>query len=240
MPVEQDIINWEHLHEVTELTPERIAPPSVINDYISRNISLSTDTPIHDKKGVEIGFGLGRNIMYLLENNYCQYFVGIDQTESALNKGKLHAEIRGFKDRCDFVRAIAGNVFTYKDASFDFALDVMAASVFISHVDARKMYAKEIYRILKPGGIFFIFTGNADGEFYKTTDLPKGSEPGTFYRNIDGALEKAYTKQEIIALFSPLEPIILEPQSHYLRAFSEQELQRSAGFWFAVFKKRTN
>ncbi len=232
------IINWKHLHEATNLSRERLAPSPIIVDYLNRNITLHTNTVEQEKTGLEIGCGFARNIMFLLEKNYCQNFIGIDQTEEALSKSNIHAEIKGFKNRCKFVLATAGDFFTFDDEYFDFSLDIMAASVFISNLKLRKLYAKEVFRMLKPGGIFFIFTGNSESNFYKNSNLHKGNEAGTFYRSMDNLIEKTYTKKELIELFYPLKPVILEPQSIYIRAFGEQELYRQEGFWFAIFRKQ--
>ena len=235
--MQHDNENWRRLHEATDLAEERLVPSPVVVDYLSRNIILHTNTLEQEKTGLEIGCGFARNIMFLLEKNYCQNFVGIDQTEAALFKSAIHAEIKELKNRSKFVFATAGDVFPFGDECFDFSLDIMAASVFISNLKLRKLYAKEIFRTLKPGGIFFIFTGNSDGNFYKKSNLRKGSEAGTFYRSIDNLIEKTYTKEEITRLFYPLEPLILEPQSIYVRAFGEQKLYRQEGFWFAIFRK---
>lgn len=230
--------NWKHLHKVTELSEERMIPSPVIVDYLSRNITLHTNSDEQEKIGLEIGCGFARNILFLLEKNYCQNFIGIDQTETALIKSVIHSEIKELKNRCQFILATAGNIFPFNDESIDFILDVMAASVFITNSKLRKAYFKEISRVLKPGGIFFIFTGNSDGDFYKKSNLCKGSEIGTFHRCIDNLLEKTYTKEELIDLLYPMEPVILEPQSIYVRAFGEQKLYRKEGFWFSVFRKR--
>ena len=229
---------WKHLHEITELSEERVIPSPVIVDYLHRNIVIDTNTREQEKIGLEIGCGFARNIIFLLEKNYCQNFVGVDQTETALLKSTIHAGMRGLKNRCQFILATAGCGFPFDNGYFDFSLDIMAASVFIANPKLRKLYAEEVFRLLKPGGIFFIFTGNSDSNFYKNSNLRKGNEAGTFYRNMDNLMEKTYTKKELIELFYPLKPIILEPQSIYVRAFGEQELHRQEGFWFAIFRKQ--
>ena len=229
--------NWKNLHEATSLTPERTAPCPVIGDYLSRGIPLLTNTPTHETIGLDIGFGLGRNTMFLLEQNYCRHFVGVDQTEVALQKGRSHAELRGLRDRCDFFLSIAGSPFPFQDDSFDFAMDVMAPLTFISNPESRRTYGREICRVLRPGGIFFVFTGRFGGEVYDKLDMCAENEPGTFRRSMDGTAENVYKETEIRNLFPSLDPVILEPQSRYIRAFGEQELLRPGGFWFGVFRK---
>lgn len=238
MRVEQKKESWEQLHNDTQLTPERTAPSPIIVDYLSRNIALETNTPIRQTKALEVGFGMGRNMMYLAEHDYCQYIVGVDMIQSALAKGRQHADERGFGDRCSFFQAVAGEPFPFEDDAFDFVFDVMSASTFISDDAARKSYASEVNRILKKGGVFFAYTGKSDGKYFACLDPQrKIGESGYFKRSMDGTMEKAYSRVEMINLFSPLVPVLMEPQSYYFRAFGEQEVHRPEGFWFAIFKK---
>lgn len=229
---------WGRLHRNTQLTRERTISSPIIVDYLSRRFALETDTPARQKKALEIGFGIGRNMMYLAEKNYCQYVVGIDMIEEALTKGRLLAQRKGYSDRCNFLHAIAGETFPFEDNSFDFVFDIMSASTFICDDRLRNIYASEVSRVLKKGGVFFVYTGNADGEYFKNLDPQrKIGKTGCFVRSMDKTTEKAYIKKEIINLFSPLEPVVMEAQSRYFRAFGAQDLHRVEGFWFAVFRK---
>jgi len=236
-----DVGNWMNLHSETELTSDRTAPCPVVVDFLSRKTPLQTNTPHRETVGLDIGFGLGRNIMFLLESNFCHRFIGIDQTEAALRKGRLHAISRGLVDRCDLLLLTAGSPFPFPDDSVDFALDIMAASTFISNPEARKAYGEEICRILKPGGVFFVFTGKQGGDVRDKLDSGAANdEPGTFRRSMDGAVEKTYTAEEIKDLLPSLSSVVLESQSHYLRAFGEQVVCRPEGFWFGIFRKPQN
>ncbi|MFA7097430.1 MAG: methyltransferase domain-containing protein [Gammaproteobacteria bacterium] len=146
------------------------------------------------------------------------------------------ATLRGLSEKCSYIRGRAGETFPFEDHSFDFIFDIMAASTFMVGNGLRERYSREIKRLLKPGGVLFIFTGRSDGEYQKKLDISRrGVEDGTFYRSMDGTLEKGYTRSEIINLCSPLKPAVLESQSRYFRAFGHQELVRPEGFWFAVF-----
>lgn len=230
--------NWMNLHCATELTADRTAPCPVVVEFLSRKISLQTNTPYRETIGLDVGFGLGRNMMFLLESGYCYRFIGIDQTEAALEKGRLHAVSRGLIGRCDLSLITAGSLFPFPDESIDFSLDVMAASTFISNSEARKVYGEEICRILKPGGVYFVFTGKHGGDVRDKLGPESGiDEPGTFRRSMDGAVEKTYTDEEIRNFLPSLSPVVLESQSRYLRAFGEQEVYRPEGFWFGVFRK---
>lgn len=228
---------WRGLHEAVAITPERTAPCPVVIDYLSRGIKIQTNTPLSDVIGLDVGCGIGRNTAFLLDKSYCSRFVGIDQTDAILDKSRIYAAQMNLVDRCSFQRAFAGKHLRFADASFDFVMDVMAASTFIASVDERMVYGAEICRLLKPGGVLFVFTGRLDGVINDKLGECAGLEPGTFRRSLDGMLEKAYTEAEIRGLFPTLDAIVLEPQSHYTRAFGDQDLYRLGGFWFSVFRK---
>lgn len=234
----QDFQPWEKLHRQTDLSNNRINPSPIILDFLSRNIFPKINSSSKEQNCLEVGVGIGRNLICLAEHNYCGNYFGLDHTDEALNKAKQLADSKGYSNIFHFVKGVAGEKFTFENNSFDFVFDIMAASTFIMGDNVRRAYAKEVNRILKPGGIFFVFTGNTDSDYFnQLSEQRKGSEPGTFRRSMDGTMEKSYTKNEILSLYAPLESIILESQSHYFRAFGEQVLTRPGGFWFGIFIK---
>jgi ubiquinone/menaquinone biosynthesis C-methylase UbiE len=230
---------WQNLHSVTGFDINRIKPSPIIVDYHNRQIMLKRG---NDKTvGLEVGCGIGRNIVYLANNGYCDKFVGLDHTDLALEKARILAESNNCSDQCTFIKGIAGKIFDFKDHSFDFIFDIMAASTFIMGDNNRKIYSNEVKRILKPGGILFIYTGCADGEYFASLhDSRRGNDNGTFRRSMDGTMEKAYTREEIVALYGDLKTILQETRSEYFRAFGEQKLIRKDGFWYIILEKKGN
>ncbi len=239
MQPEQDILVWEKLHSSTKLTTNRINPSPIIKQFIDRNITLKTNTPKGMRSALEIGVGIGRNIAYLSENNYCDIFYGIDMTEEAIANAKQLACINHMEEKCHFMLGKAENKLPFPNSSFDFVFDIMAALTFMIGQDNRINYSKELLRILKPGGLYFFYTGRSDGIYQASLDdTRRGTEAGTFFRSMDGTLEKGYTQKEVVSLFEPMTLLTLESQSKYYRAFGHQELVRQDGFWFGVFMKK--
>lgn len=110
---------------------------------------------IRDQKILDIGIGGGRTTKYLLQLS--KDYTGIDYSPEfvAVAQAK-YTEARILC--CD-----ARDLTIFADQSFAFVLFSFNSIDYIPHED-RKKALREIYRVLKPGGVFMFSTHNRDHE----------------------------------------------------------------------------
>ncbi len=67
----------------------------------------------------------------------------------------------------------------------------------------RKFVSNELYRVLKPGGYFFIYTNSTESDLYKA--MVKSScaadEPNAFYYPVMKKFEKVFDEAELCNLY---------------------------------------
>lgn len=100
---------------------------------------------------LDIGIGGGRTTRYLAHQ--CRNYVGIDYSESA-----IQAVLPEFSNLSIFV-ADARNMPVFKDNSFDM-VNFSYNGIDYVNLEDRIKVLQEIFRVLKPGGIFFFSTHN--------------------------------------------------------------------------------
>lgn len=142
---------------------------------------------------LDVGCGNGRNLIYLA-NNFGNFGVGYDISKAAIaqavaaSKG-LHLSYQA--------RSIAGPL-TVDDASQSLVLDMMT-SHFLSK-DERLGLRDEIFRSLKPGGLFFMKTFLKDEDLHTRRLLIEypGKEEGSYIHPVMGVAEYVYTEEELV------------------------------------------
>jgi ubiquinone/menaquinone biosynthesis C-methylase UbiE len=112
---------------------------------------------IRDKRLLDIGIGAGRTTRFLLEIS--RDYTGIDYTPSfaELAQKKYPAA----KILCCDARDLS----VFADQTFDFVLFSFNAIDYMVHEDRMKALA-DIYRVLKPTGLFMFSTHNRDYKYF--------------------------------------------------------------------------
>lgn len=115
---------------------------------------------------LEIGCGTGNNIVFFAENGCIPS--GIDINNKAL---KFAREFLQSKDNCFFYNCDAESL-RYSDGELDAVLD--RACLQHNRMDKIKRILSEVYRVLKPGGLFFLinFRSKADSRAGNFKDNP--------------------------------------------------------------------
>lgn len=120
---------------------------------------------IKDKKLLDIGIGAGRTTRFLLEIS--SDYTGIDYTpRSAELAQEKFPEARILC--CD-----ARDLSVFDDGAFDFVLFSFNAIDYMIHED-RQTVLREIYRTLKPGGLFMFSTHNRDYKYFDKLPWQEG------------------------------------------------------------------
>lgn len=107
-------------------------------------------------KVLDHGCGSGRNTVYFAKQGFdVSAFdiskVGLDKTRKWLKKEKVEAKLKLH----DIFKKLP-----YEDESFDAVVSIRAIEH--NYKDPIKKAIKDIYRVLRPGGYFFLQTGRED------------------------------------------------------------------------------
>ncbi|RZL06881.1 MAG: class I SAM-dependent methyltransferase [Pedobacter sp.] len=138
-------------------------------DQILKGRYTSTD------KILDAGCGPGRNMCWFIANGIAVY--GNDQSEQAINHAKhIYTELP--EDRLSIAPV---NNLPYPDCFFDHVLSIAVLHFAVTEDDYLGM-VKEMVRVLKPGGTFFLRMTTAIG------NEPQGESLGSgVYRIPDGS-----------------------------------------------------
>lgn len=111
---------------------------------------------------LDVGAGAGDRNTYQLRGK-CREIVGVDRDPRVMNNPLLD---RGYFCESDSL--------PFEDASFDLAFSIYV----LEHVEAPTLFAKEIRRVLRPGGRFLALTPN----FLHYVSLISWMTPTTFHK----------------------------------------------------------
>lgn len=226
---------WTNLHKNAIIDNDRLEPTeALIKIYNSKSDCFVSASSV----ALEVGCGFGRNIKYLLDNNYVNKIIGIDQTKEAINKAETLLRDYIDNNSCELCIMDAGKSISFPDDSIDIAFDIMSAITFITNEEDRIQYWSEIKRVLKPGGVFYFFTVRAEGEILDSIEGSTDVDSGMFQRKFDGMKEKSYTEEEIVSFTDGMKKKELSILSSHCRAFGERKFIRPNGFWFGAFIKQ--
>jgi phosphoethanolamine N-methyltransferase len=112
-------------------------------DRVLEGLSLS------GKSVLDIGCGAGGITLHMVAAHGAGHATGFDVEVPVIEAAKAHAARRGLSDRASFVQAPPGPL-PFADASFDLVFSKDA----LLHVADKDGIFREIFRVLKPGGVF--------------------------------------------------------------------------------------
>ncbi|WP_317899517.1 class I SAM-dependent methyltransferase [Aurantibacillus circumpalustris] len=100
---------------------------------------------------LDVGVGGGRTTKYLA--NICKHYTGIDYSEKFIEKLKEHYP------EFEYYTIDASDMSAFQDQTFDFVNFSFNGMDYVD-LDNRKKIFSEMYRVLKPKGLFFFSTHN--------------------------------------------------------------------------------
>ena len=104
---------------------------------------------LEGKTILDIGCGAGGITLHLVERHGAAHATGFDVERPVIEAARRHAGRRGLSDRASFVQAPPGPL-PFADASFDIVFSKDA----LLHVPDKDRLFAEIFRVLRPGGVF--------------------------------------------------------------------------------------
>jgi phosphoethanolamine N-methyltransferase len=142
---------------------------------------------IRGKRVLEIGSGLGGGAC-LLARTYGASVLGLDIAQAHIEISERRAETLGLESQTEF-RLVEPGPLRLPDSSFDFVI----SSGLFTEVENKSDVLKEIFRVLKPGGVFSCYDWmKCEGEY---------SEKMLYYFELEGlifALETPERSRELL------------------------------------------
>ena len=105
--------------------------------------------PLRGKTILDIGCGSGGITLHLVASHGAASAIGFDVERPVVEAARRRAEAQGLAERASFVQAPPGRL-PFADASFD----VVFSKDALLHVPDKDALFTEIFRVLKPGGVF--------------------------------------------------------------------------------------
>jgi ubiquinone/menaquinone biosynthesis C-methylase UbiE len=104
---------------------------------------------LEGKSVLDIGSGAGGADIQLVENHGAGYVMGLDVEDTVIATARSKAEARGLSHRIGFAKVAPGPL-PLPPATFD----IVFSKDSIVHIPDKHALAREVFRVLKPGGFF--------------------------------------------------------------------------------------
>lgn len=147
----------DHFDEIASFYGDEI-PDHVKDRLLSRKIGLmraalpaNRSEPL---KGLDLGCGQGWYVTQMAQEGF--EMAGVDVSSGQIENARRHSSSQG--QELDLKVATAAQI-PFPDASFDFVYSINVVHHILDD-EARKNTFKEISRVLKPGGVFFLHEMN--------------------------------------------------------------------------------
>lgn len=219
---------WEKEYRSPTLVTLSDIPAQCVRDFV-RFLRKERKIEIDNLNILDLGCGNGKNSHYIAEQGLNNKITGIEISETALSYA-IKLVPNG-----NFIKQSIGTPLNFPDASFDIILDVTSSNSL--NENERAIYLKEIQRLLKPDGYFFLRTLCKDGDKNAQTLLKTnpGKEYDTYIMPELGLTERVFSKEDLIKMYSIFgEPLYLNKETHYTK-FNNQSYKRN--FWVGVWGK---
>ncbi len=180
---------------------------------------------------LDLGCGTGRNSNYLA--NRGNRVIGIEISKTALDLAKSRA--KDIAINVDYRLGDIGEKYDIEDASIDLVLDITSSNSLDEK--GRKIYLREVSRVLKSSGYFFVRALCKDGNKNVKNLLKNspGREYDTYVIKEIGLTERVFSKEDFIKMYGQLFKILnLEKKTSYT-TFNNRIYRRD--YWLAYMQK---
>lgn len=228
--------------------------------YLHKSIKAQKHESTDAIKILDVGCGNGRLYQYLwaellcAELNSAHRYVGIDQSEELIKIAKVQCAELNSAHKVEFIVADVFDL-SFKNGEFDVAVGI----AFLHHIpgeELRLKVLKEIYRVLKPGGILFLTNWNLRqwklikkyklrirDFFFSHDDLDAGDFwiPFKYNCHSDPVLDTGEESQRSFFARSgaPQDDRVMR-YYHHLKKREIIDLCKKAGFMIVEYKKGKN
>lgn len=221
---------WENEYKKPQLIQLSDEPRKDLLEYI-KFLRKKESITLEGLHVLDLGSGNGKNANYLAGLG-CK----VTGFEISLTALKL-AQAKAAELAVDAVyhQADIGTPFAEGDNSFDLVIDIMSSNSLDEH--GREVYLKEVHRVLKPEGHFFVRALCKDGDknAKNLIKLSPGKEDDTYINKDMNLVERVFSKADFIKTYAPHFEIQELIQKTNYAQFKRQSYKRN--YWLAYMKK---
>lgn len=200
---------WEAEHACPKLFPQlnSTEPAGGVKRFCNWLKKEINEAELVNYRGLEMGCGKGRNTIWLGKQGFSME--GFDFSTSAIVAASDRVKVE-LLNNVSFRVMDARDMWSYPSNRFDFVVDCFAS------VDIDKDVAfvfSEVYRVLRPGGYFFIYTNSPETEAYKEFSISGGDY---MYRYPDTKkLERVFSEEQLEGLLPNFKELVSEKFNRY-------------------------
>lgn len=180
---------------------------------------------------LDLGSGNGKHANYLASLG--NTVTGFEISTTAITIARNRAKEVGVS--VDYQLRNIGEQYPCDDEYFDLVIDVMSSNSLNER--ERAIYLKEVHRVLKTGGHFFVRALCKDGDknAKNLLKLNPGPEYDTYINQDMNLVERVFSREDFIAMYSKYFEIQkLIKKTNYVQ-FKGQSYKRN--YWLAYMKK---
>jgi SAM-dependent methyltransferase len=159
--------------------------------------------------------------------------IGIELSKTALNIAKERISEMGLN--VDYRLGDIGAPYGIDDSSIDIVLDVTSSNSLNEF--GREVYLKEVHRVMKNGGYFFVRALAKDGN-KNVKNLLKdspGREYDTYIIKEIGLVERVFSREDFISMYSKYFKILNLEKKRSYTTFNDRIYKRD--YWLAYMQK---
>ncbi|MFA5420667.1 MAG: class I SAM-dependent methyltransferase [Patescibacteria group bacterium] len=190
-------IAWEREYKNPKLVSKKEEPQADTLRFF-KFLKKEQGVLLENLNVLDLGCGTGRNSNYLAGRD--NDVVGIEFSKFALNLARERARENNLKVK--YILGDIGKEYEIKDSSIDLVLDITSSNSLDEK--GREVYLKEVFRVLKPGGYFFVRALAKEGNKNVKNLLKQspGREKDTYILKEIGLTERVFTRKDFIDLYS--------------------------------------
>lgn len=221
---------WEKEYKNPKLVTKKDGPQADTLRFL-RFLKKEKKYRVEDKIILDLGCGTGRNANYLAEKG--NKVIGIEISNTALNLAKTRAQDMGVI--VNYRLGDIGEKYDIEDNSIDVVLDATSSNS-LNEI-GREIYLREVKRVLKIGGYFFVRALCKDGNknVKNLLKMSPGREYDTYIIKEIGLTERVFSREDFIKMYSQYFKILqLEKKTSYT-TFNNRIYKRD--YWLAYMSK---
>lgn len=221
---------WEKEYQNPLLIKLSDEPRKDLTEYL-KFLRRKEGVPLENLNILDLGSGNGKNSNYLAQLG--NKVIGFEISPTALGLAKSKSRDAGVD--VNYVRADIGAPYSLENESIDLVVDIMSSNSL--NESEREIYLKEVYRVLKNGGHFFVrgLCKDGDQNAKNLIKLSPGKEYDTYINKDMNLTERVFSRADFISTYSKYFEIQqLTVKTNYAK-FKGQNYKRN--YWLAYMKK---
>jgi len=220
---------WENEYKKKRLVTGHDKPQSFFLKFL-KYLKKEKKVCLRGLNVLDLGSGTGRNANYLAEKGAT--VAGIEISKTAIDEAKKRAEKLDIK--VNYLKENIGSKYSFEKDTFDLIIDVTSSNSL--NEKEREIYLKEVSRVLKNDGIFFVRALCKDGDKNAKTLLKNnhGKEKDTYIMPETNIVERVFSKKDFVEMYSKYFKILKMEKIESYSTVGDRVFKRK--FWLVIMK----